>query len=66
MNLVDILLLVLLAAVIVLALRKAIRLRRQGGCSCGSAGCTGCTNPLCSGCTGKQANQDCMKNDRLK
>ena len=38
----DIVLVVLLAAVIVFALRHTLKKKKQGGCRCGCAGCDGC------------------------
>ena len=50
MNLVDIALLLLLAAALFFALRRVWKTRKTGGCSCG--GCTGdCSH--CSGCSRK-------------
>lgn len=46
MNPFDILLIVLLAGVVLLAVRRLYRKRRQGGCGCG---CSGCVNTACSG-----------------
>ena len=41
MNPVDILLIVILAAAVALALRRVVKNRRRGGCSCGCEGCSG-------------------------
>ena len=41
MNIYDILLIVILAAIIISALVFTIRRKKQGGCSCGCAGCDG-------------------------
>ena len=41
MNIIDILLLVALAAVIFFAVRRTVRTRKSGGCGCGCPGCTG-------------------------
>lgn len=47
MNPFDILLIVLLAGVVLLAIRRLYRKRKQGGgCGCG---CSGCVNTACSG-----------------
>ena len=45
-NLADIILILLIAAAAVLAVRKMIRDRKKGGCSCG---CAGCTSGTCAG-----------------
>lgn len=39
MNPIDILLIILIAGAAALALRSVIRKRKNGGCSCGCAGC---------------------------
>lgn len=41
MKLIDIALIAVLAAVIFLAVRRTVRVRKSGGCGCGCAGCTG-------------------------
>ena len=41
MKLIDILLLVALAAAIFFAVRRTVRTRKSGGCGCGCPGCTG-------------------------
>ena len=41
MKLIDILLIVALAAVIALAVRRTVRTCKSGGCGCGCPGCTG-------------------------
>ena len=50
MNVWDIALLVLLAAAVVFALRRILRARRNGGCSCGS--CSGCSG-ACERCASR-------------
>lgn len=47
MKLIDIVLIAVLAAVIFLAVRRTLRVRKSGGCGCGCPGCTG------SSCAGK-------------
>ncbi len=42
MNAVDIILLALIAAAVVWAIRRSVKLRKTGGCGCGCDGCTGC------------------------
>ena len=39
----DIVLTLLIAAALLLAVRKLLRDRRQGRCSCGCASCPGCS-----------------------
>jgi len=41
---IDILLLVVLAAVLFFAVRRMVRVRRSGGCGCGCPGCDGGAN----------------------
>ena len=41
MKLIDILLIVALAAVIFFAVRRTVRTRKSGGCGCGCPGCNG-------------------------
>ena len=41
MKLIDVLLIVALAAVIFFAVRRTVRTRKSGGCGCGCPGCTG-------------------------
>ena len=53
MNLIDIALLAVLAAVVFFALRKTIRSR--GSCNCGGSGCSG----NCASCSGSCGRPDC-------
>ena len=53
MNLVDIVLLAILAVIVFFALRKILRSR--GSCNCGSTGCSG----NCSVCSGSCGRPDC-------
>ncbi|NLZ20046.1 MAG: hypothetical protein GXY24_07285 [Bacteroidales bacterium] len=59
MNLPSLIVLLLVAACLVLAIRTWRRAARSGGCSCGSAGrdpsaCTGCSSASgCPYCKGK-------------
>lgn len=39
MNITDIILILIIAAALVLAVRSTIKQRRTGGCSCGCSGC---------------------------
>ena len=41
MNIIDILLILAIAAAVFFAVRHAVRTRRSGGCGCGCAGCDG-------------------------
>ena len=56
MKIIDIILLLILAAVVFLAIRKLVRDRRSGkACSCGCSGCTGCAGSSGSGSNTCQA-----------
>ena len=48
MKLIDIVLILALAAILFFAVRHAVKTRRSGGCGCG---CTGCTDG--TGCKGR-------------
>ena len=56
MNIADILIIALIAIALFFAVRHVVKLRKSGGCACGSAGgCSGCTGscascPSCAGC----------------
>lgn len=41
MKLIDILLILVLAAVIAFAVRRTVKTRKSGGCGCGCDGCNG-------------------------
>ncbi len=41
-NLASVILLLLVAAIIFFIVRKKIKDRKQGSCSCGCSGCSGC------------------------
>lgn len=56
MNVIDLILVLILAAVVFLAVRKLVRDRRSGkACSCGCSGCTGCAGSSGSGSNTCQA-----------
>ena len=56
MNVIDLILVLILAAVVFLAVRKLVRDRKSGKtCSCGCSGCTGCAGSSGSGSNGCQA-----------
>ena len=56
MNVIDLILVLILAAVVFLAVRKLVRDRKGGKtCSCGCSGCTGCAGSSGSGSNGCQA-----------
>ena len=42
MNAVDMVLLALIAAAVIWAVRRSVRRAKRGGCGCGCDGCTGC------------------------
>ena len=42
MNFVDLVLIVLLAALVGTAIFLSVRRKKKGGCGCGCEGCTGC------------------------
>ncbi|MBR3560001.1 MAG: FeoB-associated Cys-rich membrane protein [Oscillospiraceae bacterium] len=42
MNAADIVLLLLIAASVIWAVRRSVKRARRGGCGCGCDGCTGC------------------------
>ena len=53
MNIADILIIVVIAVALFFAVRHVVKLRKSGGCACGSAGgysgcCASC--PSCAGC----------------
>jgi uncharacterized membrane protein len=50
MNLVDILIIAVIAVAVFFAVRHVVKLRKSGGCACGSSGgcscgCAGCDKP---------------------
>ena len=42
MNAVDMVLLALITAAVIWAVRRSVRRAKRGGCGCGCDGCTGC------------------------
>lgn len=42
MSLIDILLIVVIAAALIFAARRCVRLKKSGGCGCGCSNCDGC------------------------
>ncbi len=56
MNIIDIILIALLAVVIGFAVRHTVKQRRAGGCGCGCANCTG--SAACHGGGASSANDD--------
>ena len=60
MNAVDIILIIVIAAVLFFALRRTIRARKSGGCGCGCANCAAKCDKSAGGRGGdrKQATGD--------
>ena len=54
MKLVDVLTLAVLAIVVFFAIRKVIRLKKSGGCSCGTSGCNGNCAHCSQSCSNKK------------
>ena len=48
MNAFDILLIVVIGVIVFFAARHTLRMRKNGGCSCGAGGCSG-SCPACGG-----------------